>query len=145
MRFTIRPLAIVLLFAAAWQPCHAERLTPEKLWDLARIGDAAVSPDGTQLAYLVTRYDLKENKGTVSLLLQPLGTDAQQSTQQTAVAFGTSLAAPAAKVLLRDIEGLGSLGWLDHASGPKLVYIAPAPPADSEDDAEREAEEKETD
>lgn len=105
----------------------AERLTPEKLWDLGRIGDSVVSPDGSQLAYLVTRYDLKENKGTTSLMLQPLDSDLKPGAKRS-VAFETPLAAPKAEAVLSDVKGLGSLNWLNHSSGPKLVYIAPAVP-----------------
>jgi len=54
------------------RPCLAERLTPERLWDLQRVGDVAVSPDGKQLAYLVTKYSLEENRGTTSLYVQAL-------------------------------------------------------------------------
>ncbi len=109
----------------ASRPCSAERLSPEKLWDLARIGDAAVSPDGKQLAYLVTRFDLAKNEGTTSLLLQPLAERLQPGGQR-ATAFDTPLVTAKARVLLKDIKGLGSLAWLNHPSGPKLVYIAPA-------------------
>ena len=103
----------------------ADRLTPEKLWDLARIGDAVVSPDGKTLAYLVTRYDLAENKGTTSLVVQPLPSGDSFTTDKKSVAFDSPLATAEAKVLLADVSGLGSLGWLNHSSGPKLAYIAP--------------------
>ena len=37
------------------------RLTPEALWSMGRIGQAAVSPDGARVAYHVTYYSVKEN------------------------------------------------------------------------------------
>lgn len=145
MRFT--PLSLVLFaFVAICSDCFADRLTPEKLWDLARIGDAAVSPDGTQLAYLVTRYDLEANEGTTSLMLQPIDS-APSDVGKKATAFETSLAAPQAKALLKDVKGLGSLRWLNHSTGEKLVYIAPAKmdkaPQDGEADGGTDDEEDE--
>lgn len=115
-----------LCLACAWMvsPVLAERLSPEKLWDLARIGDAAVSPDGKFVAYLVTRYDLSENSGTASLMLQELPTDASKP-EPVAIAFDTPLAASGAKALLSDVKGLNSLAWLNHSTGAKLIYIAP--------------------
>ncbi|MEO1528920.1 MAG: S9 family peptidase [Planctomycetota bacterium] len=119
----------------------ADRLTPEKLWDLARVGDAVVSPDGTTLAYLVTRYDLAENKGTTSLVVQPLPSgDDMPASDKTSVAFETPLALAETKVLLADVAGLGSLGWLNHSSGPKLAYIAPGE-FDAEEGGQEESEE----
>ena len=136
-------LLFVLLLTCT---CRGERLTPEKLWDLARIGDAAVSPDGKQLAYLVTRYDLAENKGTASLLLQPLpAADSDGSDETKSVAFNTPLAKSPAKTLLQDIKGLSSLNWLNHSSGPKLIYVAPGEQAESDQQAPEENEQAEDD
>ena len=118
-------LLLFALFVTTSTPSVAERLTPEKLWDLGRIGDAAVSPDGKQLAYLVTRFDLEKNEGTTSLLLQPLAEQFVPG-QARATAFDTPLVTTKARELLKDVKGLGSLAWLNHSSGPKLVYIAPA-------------------
>ena len=118
-------------------PCLGERLTPEKLWDLARVGDAAVSPDGKRLAYLVTRYDLKANEGTTSLMLQSLPDGDLPTGGNKSVAFETPLAAATATAKLKDIKGLGSLGWLNHSSGPKLIYIAPA--KDKQENSDKDA------
>ncbi len=124
----MRPTTCLLLLgiaASICEPCSAQRLTPEKLWDLARIGDAAVSPDGSQLAYLVTRYDLAENAGTTDLLVQPLPEQLEPNPRR-AVAFDTPLLSAKARVVLKEIKGLNSLAWLNHSSGAKLIYIAPA-------------------
>jgi dipeptidyl aminopeptidase/acylaminoacyl peptidase len=102
---------------------YADRLTPESLWNLSRVGDSAVSPDGSQLAMLVTRYDLEKNEGSTSLLVQPINGVATGN--ELATAFQTPLAKSAAKALLQDVKGLNSLSWLNHSSGPKLIYIAP--------------------
>ncbi len=68
----------------------AERLTPETLWNLSRVGDSAVSPDRTQLAMFVTQYDLEKNEGTTSLMLQPM--DGVAAGNELSTAFQTPLA-----------------------------------------------------
>ncbi len=114
-------------------PCQAERLTPERLWDLQRIGDVAVSPDGQHLAYLVTKYSVEENQGTTSLYVQRLPTDLATARAATktplATAFDTPLLTAPAKALLKDVRGLQSLSWIQRPDGPRLLYIAPAPAA----------------
>ena len=48
------------------------RLTPELLWQLKRIGSHEVSPDGASVVYSVTSYDIAENKGNADLYLIPV-------------------------------------------------------------------------
>lgn len=97
-------------------------MTPETMIGLARVGEAAVSPDGKQLAYLVTHYDLAENSSTVTLLLQPLQT---QASDRQAIGFGTPLAASQPTTLLQGIKGLNSLSWIRRPEGDRLLYSAP--------------------
>lgn len=115
------PLLVLGLLGA---PAGAERLTPEKLWDLGRVGGAAVSPDGTQVAYLVTRYDLEANAGKTTLYLQSLPAGETLGGQGSVTAFDTPLAATKPKVLLESIKGLHGLDWLAHPQGDVLVFIA---------------------
>lgn len=42
-------------------------LTPEIMWKFGRIGNPALSPDGKNLAFTTTYYNLQENKGTTHL------------------------------------------------------------------------------
>ena len=106
-------------------PLWAERMTAEKLVDLQRLGDVAVSADGKRVAYLVTRYSLKDNRGTTSLLLQELPAADAQAGDKSAAAFDTPLLTAPAKELLKDISGLQSLSWIERPDGPRLLYIAP--------------------
>ncbi len=43
------------------------RMTPELLWKLKRIGEVAVSPDGTQVLFSLKNYDLEKNSGSSEL------------------------------------------------------------------------------
>jgi dipeptidyl aminopeptidase/acylaminoacyl peptidase len=58
-------LALLPLAAAAQTPTQV--LTPEKLWQLGRLGEMRVSPNGKTVAYTVTKYDLAENKGNADI------------------------------------------------------------------------------
>ncbi len=49
------------------QESASELMTPEKLWELGRIGSVTLSPDGETLLYSVTHYSKKDNKGTSTL------------------------------------------------------------------------------
>ncbi|MGM0565478.1 MAG: prolyl oligopeptidase family serine peptidase [Bacteroidota bacterium] len=44
-------------------------LSPEKLWQLDRIGGVSVSPDGSKIVYSVTNYELETNSGNTDLYL----------------------------------------------------------------------------
>lgn len=133
LRFVASLLFVALLTQTSIDSLHAERLTPEKLWDLKRVGDATISPDGKQVAYLVTTYDLAENAGTTSLVLQQLPNDLGGIASQgednkatsVALAFESPLMVGERKTLLEDVKGLHGLSWLAHEDGARLVYIAP--------------------
>ncbi len=55
------------------------RMTPELLWKLGRLGSSALSNDGSKIAYTVRRYELSEDKGTSTLHIMELssGDDTQ--------------------------------------------------------------------
>ena len=65
-------LALLSLAAAAQTPPPSSVLTPEKLWQLGRLGEMQASPDGTTVAYTVTRYNLAENKGNADIWTVPV-------------------------------------------------------------------------
>ena len=106
MRLTGTILTCLLLFVITTS-ASADRLTPETLWDLARIGDASVSPDGKTVAYLVKRYELAENSGTSSLLVQPLPESALLESLESDVriaAFDSARVESKAEALLSDVK-----------------------------------------
>jgi len=66
----------VSTLAQAQQP-----LTPELLWQLGRVSVESVSPDGEQVIYGVTYYNLEKNKGEKNLFRIPVsGGTAEQLT-----------------------------------------------------------------
>ena len=53
----------------------SDRLTPEALWAMGRIGSMTVSPDNKQIVYTVSYYSVKQNKShTVIYLMNADGT-----------------------------------------------------------------------
>ena len=106
-----------------------DRMTAEKLLELGRIGDAAISPDGTHVAYLVTRFDLAADTSSVSLYLQQL--DKLSSDGRLAKGFGTPLASGSTTLLLEGVKSLNSLSWIRRPEGDRLLYVAPGKSDDS--------------
>ena len=54
------------------------KLTPELLWKLGRVGDAVLSPDGKTVAYTVRNFNLSENKGKQKIDLKTLSEEDQK-------------------------------------------------------------------
>ena len=52
---------------------QSDRMTPEALWAMGRIGSYSVSPDGRQVAYQVTYYSVEEDRSNTVLYCQVLG------------------------------------------------------------------------
>ncbi len=68
MTVTARALAAALVLCPALAAAEAPTpLTAESLWQLQRIGGPAISPDGSQAVYAVTRHDADNDKGDADL------------------------------------------------------------------------------
>ena len=55
------------------------KFTPEVMWKMSRIGAQTLSPDGSQLIYTVTQYNLAENRGVTFLWLRDMATGAERA------------------------------------------------------------------
>lgn len=121
---------LLLLGVLVVQPLNAaERMTPELLWKLGRVGQPEISPDGRYMLTTVTRYDLTKNSSAVDLVLQQLPealSDACEKSKEVVAAFETPLAKLSKpKVLLSGVKGLSSAVWIKRPDGTKIVYLAP--------------------
>lgn len=67
-KFYVFVLALIVSSGFAQQV-----LTPETMWQLGRVGNMMVSPDGKQVIYTVTRYDIATNKGNSDIFSVPAG------------------------------------------------------------------------
>ena len=64
---------------------EGDRMTPEALWAMGRIGSMSPSPDGTRIAYGVSYYSVPENKShRVIYMMNVDGTDNRLLTTSTA-------------------------------------------------------------
>ena len=103
----MRNLLISLIVCVVGHPLlqAGERLTPERLWELARLGSVCVHPDGNAVAYAVRRYNLSENQGTSEIRLLDLATEQD-------------------RVLVGDLKSADSLGFATTPQGLRLFYVA---------------------
>ena len=58
---------------------EAGKFTPEVMWKMSRIGQQTLSPDGTQLIYTTTQYNMAENRGITLLWLRDMATGQERS------------------------------------------------------------------
>lgn len=116
----VRALPLLLLTAVmlVMPPASADetRLSPELLWKLGRLGDAALSADGSRVAYTVRRYELAENSGSSELSL--IDADAGPGDQ---------------RVLLEGWDQIANLQFASHPRGERLWFVGRK---DSEGDAQ---------
>ncbi|NHA14703.1 S9 family peptidase [Thioalkalivibrio sp. XN279] len=75
---------LLALLAASWSPVNASEIKPldaDTLWELKRLSNPAISPDGSQVVLAVTRYEMKDDKGITNLWL--VATDGSGARQLT--------------------------------------------------------------
>lgn len=91
---------------------EGERMTPEALWAMGRIGGLSVSPDGKKIAYTVAYYSVAENKSNREIrVMNADGTDDKQITH---TAFAESEATW--------IKGGSKLAFLSNESGSNQLW-----------------------
>ena len=57
----------------------AGKFTPEIMWKMSRIGQQALSPDGSKLIYTLTQYNMAENRGITLLWLRDMATGQERA------------------------------------------------------------------
>ena len=72
-----KPLTIDNALTA--QEKEAGKFTPEVMWKMSRIGQQTLSPDGSQLIYTVTQYNMAENRGITLLWLRDMATGQERA------------------------------------------------------------------
>lgn len=64
-------ITLCILAALAFGVQAQNRLTPELLWELDRVGSPVASPDGKWIAFTVTDYNWRQNSGRTDIYLMP--------------------------------------------------------------------------
>ncbi len=80
-----------------------DRMTPELLWKMGRLGSVAISPDGKSVAYAVRRFELAENKGQSTLFILD-------------VASGQS------RLVVENWKSIGSVDWIQTPVGERIWF-----------------------
>lgn len=79
------------------------RLSPELLWKLGRVGNVAMSQDGTLVAYTVKRFELKENAGKSTLYVK-------------------DLASESVRVLIADWKSIADVAFAPSPNGGRIYF-----------------------
>ncbi len=76
-----------------------ERMTPELLWKLGRVGGQTISPDGKSVIYSITKYDIEANGGNTNLYSIPVkGGEPTQLTEQEGSEYGAQFSPDGSKI-----------------------------------------------
>lgn len=65
-------IIIAFLLTSGMLIGQTKTMIPETLWEFARVGDVQVSPDGSQLLFAITNYDVDKNSGLRDLYVMPV-------------------------------------------------------------------------
>lgn len=101
-------------FIGRQQPTlQSDRMTPEALWAMGRVGGFQLSPDGRQAVYGVTYYSVKQNKSHSVLYSMDISTrqSHQLTTGNKSEAGGTF------------INGGKQIAFLSSASGSNQLWV----------------------
>lgn len=104
---TCASIAIVATLFVALFPrpgAAGERMSPELLWKLGRVGGGSLSKDGERLAYTVGNYSLEENKGTKDIHV-------------------LEIAKRRDRVVAKSLPSAGGLQWVSTPAGERLFYV----------------------
>jgi dipeptidyl aminopeptidase/acylaminoacyl peptidase len=97
-------IGLIVCVVGHSQLLAGERLTPERLWDLTRLGSACVHPDGKTVAYAARRYSVPENQGTSEIHL-------------------VDLASQQDRPVLGGLKSADSLAFVATPQGVRLFYV----------------------
>lgn len=109
------------------------RFTPEVMWGLGKMGENAVSPDGTRLVYTATYYDMDQNKGNAELYLQGVdGGEVTRLTTTSASEFNpvwkddnTVMFVRGTQIVAMNVKTKAETVMLEHANGFEGFKLSP--------------------
>jgi dipeptidyl aminopeptidase/acylaminoacyl peptidase len=112
----------LILVAGLAAPAEAQQqrpMTAQDLWSMGRVGAPAVSPDGRNVVYTVTHYDLETDRGRTHLWLVPVaGGEPRQLTHGDASASSPAWSPDGRSIAFVTARGDdGRQIWLMPAAG----------------------------
>lgn len=100
--------------------------TPEIMWKMGRLGTPVLSPDGTQIVYPVTYYDISANHGQTRLMVQDFaGGDPQVLVDKGSSASWHPVEAGSVTYLAVDAKGARQL--FSQSLGGKVQQLSDIP------------------
>lgn len=91
---------------------EGQRMTPEALWAMGRIGDYDISPDGKRIVYTVAYYSIPQNKSNREIFVMNAdGTDNRQITHSSYQENG-----------VKWIKGGNKIAFLSNDDGLSQLY-----------------------
>ena len=113
-------------FIGKQQPVlQSDRMTPEALWAMGRIGGFKVSPNGKQAVYAVTYYSVKQNKSHSVLYTLDLSTNkSTQLTTSTHSEMGATYVNGGKEIVYLSSESGSSQLWKMNADGTSRQQIS---------------------
>ena len=120
-----RPAPLTIDNALTAEEIAEGRLTPEVMWKMSRAGQSSLSPDGSQLLYAVTDYNMAENRGSTTLWIEEVATKAtRQLTDRASQNTAPQWSADGRQIyFLSDRSGSMQL-WKMEADGSNPVQIS---------------------
>ena len=120
-----RPAPLAIDNALTAEEIAEGRLTPEVMWKMSRSGQSSLSPDGTQLLYAQTDYNMAENRGSTTLWIEEVATKAvRQLTDRNSQNTAPQWSADGEKIyFLSDRSGKMQL-WQMAADGTQLKQLS---------------------
>jgi dipeptidyl aminopeptidase/acylaminoacyl peptidase len=121
----MRKLLVIALSLSSMFTFAQDQLKPETLWKFGRVSEPKVSPNGKQIVYNVTRYNVAENKGNTDLWI--VDVNGRESKQITSTAFSESNARwrpDGKKIGFLSTESGSSQLWEMNADGTDKKQIS---------------------
>lgn len=121
----MRKLLVIALSLSSMFTFAQDQLKPETLWKFGRVSEPKVSPNGKQIVYNVTRYNVAENKGNTDLWI--VDVNGRESKQLTSTAFSESNARwrpDGKKIGFLSTESGSSQLWEMNADGTDKKQIS---------------------
>ena len=120
-----RPQPLEIDNSLTAEEISAAKFTPEVMWKMGRIGAATLSPDGSQLLYTVTYYNMEENRGVTAIYLRDMTSGTvRQLTDHASNNLDPKWSATGERVyFLSDRSGSSQI-WSMEPSGEGLTQVS---------------------
>ncbi|MHC5066306.1 MAG: prolyl oligopeptidase family serine peptidase [Planctomycetota bacterium] len=118
---------IALLLCICSAAGAQERMSPELLWQLQRISDPQLSPDGKKLLYHQRSYDLKANSGRTQIVLMDLASGDTKTLSRPGSSFNARWSPDGSQIaFLANRDGAAQIHVMD-AAGTVAVQVSDHP------------------